>query len=126
MLFKTNRKGNLTHKPNFPYLCNVIRYKVQSKDTSAIRNSKAICTLFFRNVLYLIRTRGLTIQKVVRDIYHVNGYKVNRHSINRYARGEYDGSNTMYLSLFADYFGESVAELMSRDYEASDRLKGKS
>ncbi|MES3006130.1 MAG: hypothetical protein V4664_04250 [Patescibacteria group bacterium] len=75
--------------------------------------------LFFKNIDYLRKKRGLTIKQVVEGCSD-SEYRVNRHAINKYKRGEFWSARIRYLLRFSEFFGESLPRLLSDDIEASE------
>ncbi len=89
------------------------------------------CKLFFKNVDYLRKKQGISLNELGRrvssDDFRVSGGSV---SIFQGLRGAgsstgFFRASTLYLAAYADYFGVSIAYLFSRDLAAEDSLKDK-
>jgi len=88
----------------------------------ALNGSCRMLKRFFANNQYLLGLNGMTVKQQVIDM-ESKGLKISFETIRNIKRGTNRTCNTVYINLFAVYWGLDASLLLYRDISKSKILK---
>jgi len=85
--------------------------------------NKRLLTLFFSNVRYLLKVRGISQRKMESDIKVRYGFDISRGAAKKYIENpKYVNASLSYLNVYCLYLSESLDSMLSYDYSKYSSL----
>lgn len=80
-----------------------------------------ILKTLFRNNNYLLKKNGITLYRQIKDL-NEKGLSLDYGNIHRLKNGKVNVASLSYINFFCLYWGKSLVEMLSVDFEDQDQL----
>lgn len=91
------------------------KYSYKSRGLRFQRNSADVLVLFFRNVKYLCKRDGISLVEMKRRLAS-QGITIHHRRVSDYISGRQINATIVYLMIYANFFEESISDMLSIDY----------
>jgi len=86
----------------------------------SLQRSLDVLQLFFTNNKYLLKKRGITLYRQLRDLEEA-GVSVDYSNIAKYTKRKNNVCSLTYLSFFCEYWDKTLSEMISCNMEQRDK-----